>query len=136
VEDSDDDNCGDQDDADADYIDYRINRRERGQLSKQPGPVMFVDQEEGEPEEPDEEEGDDNAQSESESDDNTDDDELPDLDTSEFVPAAGEPAKKRAEEGGGDPHVHLCGEDAQHEDVLEQVHGPQRSQRSAHQGQV
>ena len=96
VEDSDDDNCGDQDDADADYIDYRINRRERGQLSKQPGPVMFVDQEEGEPEEPDEEEGDDNAESESDSADNTDDEELPDLDTSEFVPAAGEPAKKKA----------------------------------------
>jgi hypothetical protein len=96
VEDSDDDNCGDQDDADADYIDYRINRRERGQLSKQPGPVMFVDQEEEEPEEPDEEEGDDNAESESDSADNTDDEELPDLDTSEFVPAAGEPAKKKA----------------------------------------
>jgi len=95
VEDSDDDNC-DQDDADADYIDYRINRRERGQLSKQPGPVMFVDQEEEEPEEPDEEEGDDNAESESDSADNTDDEELPDLDTSEFVPAAGEPAKKKA----------------------------------------
>ncbi len=36
VEDSDDDNCGDQDDADGDYIDYRINRRERGQLYKKP----------------------------------------------------------------------------------------------------
>jgi len=38
VEDSSDDNC-DQDDAEAHYIDYRTDKRERGQLSKQPGAV-------------------------------------------------------------------------------------------------
>ena len=39
---------------------------------------------------------DDNAESESDSDLNSDIEELPDLDTSEFVPAVGEPEKKKA----------------------------------------
>ena len=85
MEDSSDDNW-DQDDDDVNYIDYITAKRERGQLPKQkPGAVMFIDQEPGEPEESDEEVVDDNAESESDCALNSDDEELPDLDTSEYV---------------------------------------------------
>ena len=90
-------------DEDDDYIDYRTLRREKGQLpARNDANAMFGHHESAESDESDDEGegGDDegvvNDDAESDDDLNSDNEELPDLDTSEFAPAVGEPEKKKA----------------------------------------
>ena len=84
MDDSSDDGWEEEDDD----IDYRARRRDRGELpAARADAAMYR----GQHDESDEEEEGEEDESE-----DTDDEQLPDLDTSEFVPAVGEPAKKKA----------------------------------------